>query len=266
MNDENQTAPSAGKSVDASAIVELEMPTPTGNAPVSSVTVPAETKPAGDVEKDARGTAFDPSRHTGKKNRHTGIWMPKGGRKKKFTQGAEGQAGNHIPSRAGSSPAPAPSASFIPENEPAAPAAETEARERSEAAEPSGGADHSEDAAEVVCRAAQLGAGFVFDAPEDCTPAGAEHKSMVKATAGYIRLKGWQATAGVALAIVFAAWVLRILNKPKPQAKVRSWLNLDRMENVTPETENPARTPAASRERSASIIDLPSHVPPLAKF
>jgi hypothetical protein len=123
--------------------------------------------------------------------------------------------------------------------------------------------DHSDDAAEVGCRAVQFVAGVALDAPDDVQPTPAEHKHMVRATAAYIRSKGWQATAGIGLALMFGAWLLKVLSKPRPMSKVRGWLHLDAPapaaagEKPTPGvTARPAGNPQST--------GLPPGIPPLA--
>jgi membrane-bound lytic murein transglycosylase B len=114
-------------------------------------------------------------------------------------------------------------------------------------------------------------AGIAFDSPEDCTPPAAEHANMVRAVAAYLRAKGWQAAAGVGILLMFGAYLLRVLRKPKPQAKVREWFSAaTRARDVTPPEARPA--PAAPRQpspSSAAVIDvtpgLPPGVPPLAR-
>lgn len=263
------------KPITAADITPADMPAPTSAAPKTNLqggTVPSETHilaPAGSTpapaptsaEVDSRGVPFDPARHLPRKHPIGGQWMPKGGRKPKVAKPAPS------PTPEAARPA-APVESFIPADVPAAEKpAEATAAERAPEAHAEI-VDHSEDAAEVVCRAAQFGAGMVLDAPEDVTPAPAEHKSMTKATAAYIRTKGWQATAGVALFLVFAAWILRIANKPRPREKIRGWLKLDGQPAAPaadPHAETgAARSTAADAPRTA-VPALPSGIPPLAQ-
>jgi len=257
MTSSSQPSPAGAESVPASAIVQLEMPTPTGPAAPASSPQPASvdapvSQPAAEVPRDKAGTAFDAARHLNKLHPTSGRWMPKGGRKAR----ASGAPASATP--------PAPAQSFIPKDAPP-PAAEGKSEDKSSAAAPAA-VDYSNDAGEVVCRATQLIAGIAFDSPEDCTPAAAEHKNMVSATAAYIRMKGWQASAGVALLLVFAAWLLRILSKPKPQAKVREWLRFTRAQDVTPAAEpQPEPTPSGPSPGSP-VIDIPASIPPLAKL
>jgi hypothetical protein len=113
-----------------------------------------------------------------------------------------------------------------------------------------------------------VAAGVVFDAPEDCTPPLAEHKNMVRAVAAYVRARGWHIAAGFGLALMFAAYLLRIARKPRPAAKVRAWFSSSRAErarDVTPDTARPS-APISSAQQAPreSVIDLPRNIPPLA--
>ncbi|MBW7895163.1 MAG: hypothetical protein H3C27_08615 [Opitutaceae bacterium] len=255
---ETQTPPAAAKATSAAAITPLDMPQPTGpakppastqegTAPSGSHTpAPAGSTPApasSSAETDSRGTPFDPAKHLRKKHPSSGVWMPKGGRKPKAAAGAA-SAGSFIPSEV--PPEPAPS-----EPETKAPSANAEV------------VDHADDAAEVVCRAAQFTAGIALDAPEDCTPAPAEHANMRRATAGYIRAKGWEASAGVALLLVFAAWLLRIGSKPKPQAKIKGWFQRDLASSEKPREASDDSAPA-QRGNQPTTHGLPAGIPPLA--
>lgn len=275
MTTAGQTSPIAmpeAQPITAADITPADMPAPTSAAPKTNLQ--GGTAPSGDhtpapagstpapaptsAEVDSRGVPFDPARHLPRKHPIGGQWMPKGGRKPKVAKPA---------------PAPTPEAarqaspveSFIPPDVP--PAEQPAAAERAPDAHAEI-VDHSEDAAEVVCRAAQFGAGIVLDAPEDVTPAPAEHKSMTKATAAYIRTKGWQATAGVALFLVFAAWILRVVNKPRPREKIRGWLKLDgQPAGPSPASQAdaaPSKSTAADAPRTA-VPALPSGIPPLAQ-
>ena len=246
--------------ISADAITPLDMPTPTVEAKPVEAPAPVTPPPSPDAEKDDGGVPFDPARHIHHKNRHTGRWMPKGGRKPG--------------SKAAPAPAPAPQPqSFIPSTEPAAPKEEAAAKPAAAASAVSGAAgpgetvtDHSSDAGEVASRAIQFTAGVILKAPEDCTAAPVEHKHMVNATAAYIRSKGWQTTAGIGLLLMFAAWLLKVMQKPKPQETVRSWFNgtgLDSARDVTP--DNNKRAGGAQPGHSA-VIDLPANIPPLAKL
>ncbi|HYC70020.1 MAG TPA: hypothetical protein VEB66_02365 [Opitutaceae bacterium] len=198
--------------------------------------------------------AFDPAKHNRSKHPHTGRWMPKGGRTK----------------RDGSSPAspgPVTSApSFIPKDVPPAASPEKASLPAPAASAETGVAvpivDHSSDVGEIVSRSVQLTAGIVFDAAEECTATAAEHNHMVKATAAFIRSKGWQAAAGLGLFLMFTAWVMKILQKPKVGEKVRSWF---RREEPTPSVEAPTKPqPATPAQPSAAPPDGRRAVPPLA--
>lgn len=260
----NEKEPIA-QTVAASAITPQDMPKPT--APVEIPAAPIDQKPAlpaapSNPELDESGCPFDPARHIRKKHPTTGRWMPKGGRKKRDKAATSPASPSPLTSpeksaSPASMPTPPPSASFIPKEEPARPVATEPAPDaRAEVV------DHADDAAEVVTRGAQFGAGLVFDDPDAGKISEAEHRNMTKATAAYIRTKGWQASAGVALALVFVAWLLRIVSKPGPQAKVKSWLSIGRETAAAPSpsiSENPTKETANSFNRA------PDSVPPLAK-
>lgn len=248
MSDETPT------SVTAADITPRDMPVPTEStltqgaaaAPESHKLGPAGSTPApasiptGTL--DDKGHAFDPARHLPRKHPHGGHWLPKGGRK----PGSVAQAVSK------------PADSFIPAKAPPAPTG-TGLAERNGQESPENGpalVDHSSDAAEVAVRATQFTAGLVLDAPKECEASPAEHKHMVNATAAYIRSKGWQTAAGVGLLLMFAAWILKVLQQPKPREKVKSWFTPDEPRPVAPADSKPAA--------AATVIDLPSHVPPLA--
>ncbi|MDD2764168.1 MAG: hypothetical protein PHE83_09375 [Opitutaceae bacterium] len=246
------------ETVTAAAITPTDMPAPTVPAP-SAVPVdcdvpmpPVDPLPApASGEVDRHGKPFDPARHVHTLHPKTGAWMPR-----RKPRAAAASAGTGA---AGSPSSPPPAASFIPPEEPpAAPPADTPP--------PEPAVDHSSDAAEVVCRSAQFALGIVFDAPEACTPAVTEHKHMVEATAAYIRAKGWQAAAGVGLVLMFAAWLLKVFQHPKPMAKIRGWFQdakVNHARDVTPEGERPGGT--SSVPAGGAVIDIPANIPPLAK-
>jgi hypothetical protein len=121
--------------------------------------------------------------------------------------------------------------------------------------------DYSADAGEVIAHGAQLTAGLVFDAPEDCQATAEEHRHMVEATAAWIRSKGWQAAAGVGLVLMFAAWLLKVLQKPKPQAKFRSWFSRGDAAGSASAQGSDTHAPHSGAE----IIPLPPGIPPLAR-
>jgi hypothetical protein len=263
--------------ISADDIAPAALPTPT--APAVTAGAPTQTTPEGantagvsadsapalDASQpaagtlDAKGTPFDPSRHIPRTHPRTGAWMPRGGRKAGVTPPASAN-----PGIAQTTPSTPPPASYIPAEEPPPPSAD----EPKPSTPPAPEVDHSDDAGEVVCSSVEVIAGIIFDAPEDCTPSAVEHKNMVRAVAAYIRAKGWQATAGVGLLLMFGAYLLRVLRKPKPNAAVRRWVGLDRAEkalDVTPEAERPSAPHSPAPQHRAEIIDVPAHVPPLAK-
>jgi hypothetical protein len=263
--------------ISADDIAPAALPTPT--APAVTAGAPTQTTPEGantagvsadsapalDASQpaagtlDAKGTPFDPSRHIPRTHPRTGAWMPRGGRKAGATPPASANPGT-----AQTAPDAPPPASYIPAEEPPPP----QSSDAKPSTPPAPEVDHSDDAGEVVCSSVEVIAGIIFDAPEDCTPSAVEHKNMVRAVAAYIRAKGWQATAGVGLLLMFGAYLLRVLRKPKPNAAVRRWVGLDRAEkalDVTPEAERPSAPHSPAPQHRAEIIDVPAHVPPLAK-
>lgn len=226
---------------------------PAGTPAGEAGSIPAPAPASGEV--DSAGVVFDPARHIHKKNPHHGRWMPRKPKRVATSTGAATGA-----AAAGSAPPPA---SFIPAEEPPAapPAGEPEAAPAPRL-EP--GPDHSSDAAEVVCRAMQFGLGLAFDAPEACTPTATEHRHMVEATAAYIRAKGWQTAAGLGLFLMFAAWLLKVLQQPKPREKIRSWFidgRAARAKDVTPKSDRPA---AGAESGATGPTPLPANIPPLA--
>lgn len=246
--------------ISAENIAPASLPAPTSAAPTpapESAPAPASPDSASPGTTDAKGTPFDPARHVPRLHPRTGRWMPRGGRKPGVTPPASPPPGE--------SPAGAPAPSYIPEEEPPPPA--NEDAKAGESATPA--VDHSDDAGEVVCSSIEVIAGIVFDAPEDCTPAPAEHKNMVRAVAAYIRAKGWQATAGVGILLMFGAYLLRVLRKPKPNATVRRWVGLDKAaekaRDVTPADARPAAPHSPAPQQRAEVIELPAHIPPLAR-
>lgn len=263
MDNEPQTKPQA---VSASAITPKDMPKPT--APAEHTAAPVAEKAAApvvesNVEKDARGVPFDPACHLNKKHPVSGRWMPKGGRKKKV-KGATSDVSTSQPSSSeksagsGSTTTPPPSASFIPDEKSVTGQADATGSKSQPAPDARAEiVDHADDAAEVVTRGAQFGAGLVFDDPDAGKVTDGEHQNMRKATAAYIRTKGWQASAGVALALVFVAWFLRIVNKPGPQAKVKSWLSIGREPAAA---ASPSKSETAPKETTHNV----NGVPPLA--
>lgn len=262
MNDtQNPPAPADAQTVPASAITPTEIPIPTSPAPAAA---PAPT-PSGNVRKDAAGVPFDPARHLEKMHPHSGRWMPRAqkGVKKRSASSAGTFSGSSPGANSNVSP-PAP-VSFIPATPPPAPAELVDESKPAETAEPLQVVDHSDDAAEVGVRAVQFGLGVVLDAPEDVTPAAAEHRQMVKTVSAYVRAKGWQATAGVGLVIMFAAYVLRVLNRPRPMAKVRGWFSLDAPAAASKAAPASAPKPDEPRAPAApSSSGLPPGIPPLA--
>ncbi len=258
--------PAGAKTVPASAITPAEVPIPTAPAPAPEKTASEPAAAAAvdpNAERDAGGVPFDSARHLPRKHPHSGRWMPKGGRKPGASSAATSSASSPGASSNVSRPAPA---SFIPAAPPPPPAGEVVTTEAAPAPAADARAevvDHSDDAAEVACRAAQFAAGVVLDSPEDCTPPPAEHKHMVKATAAYIRSKGWQATAGIGLALMFGAWLLRVLSRPKPMGKVRGWLHLDEKAPAAP-ADKPAAGVTARPAAPAQSTGLPPGIPPLA--
>jgi hypothetical protein len=181
--------------------------------------------------------------------------MPRGGRKP-----AVAAAGTPPGAPAATAASRPPAPSFIPPEEP--PAAATEEKPTGEAVRI---VDHSTDAGEVIARGAQLTAGIVFDAPEDCQATDAEHRHMVEATAAWIRSKGWQAAAGVGVLLMFAAWLLKVLQRPKPQAKFRSWFSVGSEPSADAGAASAQGNGTPAPNGGAEIIHLPPGIPPLAR-
>lgn len=241
------TAPAAGTPPPVPSPV-LALPAP------SDVGEPGKPK-AGDV--DAKGTAFDPSKHSGAKHRQTGAWMPRSpGRRRKAA-----------PAVAEDSPRPAePVRSDLP------PAAETawSAEERAAAEAPGGfpppeaaaaasePVDRSTDAAEAVTSALYLVMGAVTGAPDEAVPTAAEHSQLCRSVAAYIRSTGWNGGPLAGMILGLSAWALRTLRKPKSAAAVQKWmeeLRRPRAKNVTPPK------PAAESPKPAAAAPGPAFDP-----
>ncbi len=201
------------------------------------------TPPAPDAPRDARGHVFRPEFHRlgsdGKPfvNKH-GLFMPRGGRKpKNFAPPPPPMAPGESPwSSAEKTAASAPP-----------PVVDEKKKEEPAAAAPTSHADisdNSDDASEVFCRAIYTVTGFAFDAPAECQPRPAEHDNMRRAFAAYLRSKGWKSSAGVGIVLMLAAYLLRVLGKPVPAAKLKSWFadwranRAKPVEKTTPEKES----------------------------
>jgi len=250
--------------VTAEDITPLDMPIPTGEPVASAI---GDTNPVphtvGDIasEADAAGVPYDPTRHLHRRHPSTGRWMPRGGRRPKSSSSAASGAGgvSYIPPEV---PAPPPSSED----------AKTPGASSADAARSAESEDQADAAGECAARALQFSAGVVFDAPDDCTPAGPEHRGMVRAFAAYIRAKGWQGTAGTAVFLVIAAWLLRVLTKEKPRSTIRGWIDHAKAKaahDVTPADAVPrpistAAATASATQPVSTVIDLPPHIPPLA--
>jgi len=260
--------------VTAADIAAVEMPAPT--APAPSVTDQAEPAPAASqihapesalVDKagvafdparhvrhisrttgrwlplfDKAGVAFDPARHVPHISRTTGRWLPRGGRKKAKVPAPGGVTSPGAPAPASS--APPPRSYVAPDTPPPATASAGSGAARSE---PAAEEDHSADAGEVLATGAQFVAGLVFDAPEECAAAPTQHRHMVTATAAWLRARGTRLAAGAGVLLMFAAWLLATLRKPKVNATVRRWLGQDASPKpAAAVTHRAPATPAAS--------------------
>lgn len=232
--------------VSADALMPGTMPTPTApeSAPVASApgapaaAPAAPISPTASAETDSAGRAFDPAKHLPRKNPTSGRWMPKGGRKPRTAAPAPGAA----PSVGESGTPAAEVKSFIPSSVPPPPPEEgAPAGAAPQPAAP--GPDNSEDAGEVGANLLQFVAGIVFDSPADCECTAPEHRRLVSAFAGYIRSRGWQASAGVLVGLVIAAYFFRVLRRDKPREKLRTWIygaKAEAARNVTPDAAKPA--------------------------
>ena len=256
--------PDTPETVNAADITPQDMPTPTAPAttspqqggtapgaihpPASAGSTPAPAPTVAPGTLDDQGHPFDPARHLPRKHPRGGHWLPKGGR----TPGSPAKA------------AAAPMASFIPAKVPS-PLPDPSEPEPNGPESPraaSAAVDYSADAGEVAARAVQLSAGIVLKAPKETTASPAEHRHMVEATAAYIRSKNWQAAAGVGLVLMFAAWLLKVLQQPGPQATVSGWLKPE-PEPARPAPSGTPGRPAPSNPQPATH-DLPASIPPLA--
>lgn len=213
------------------------------------------------VDTDRGGAPFDPVRHNAKLHPHSGRWMP---RKRRSASGVTLPAS---PSAVASPKPAAPAVSFIPaEIPPAEPAEDTPERKETPAAPAA--VDHAADAGEVMASGAQFVAGLVFDAPEDCTATPAQHRHMVNACAAWLRARGLQIAAGAGLLLMFAAWLLSTMRKPKVHARLREMLGYDAAaaaRNVTPVTATPATSAAAPAAETSTGLSGQKVIPPLAQ-
>lgn len=260
---------SAVQTVSADDITPLDMPPPTGEPVAQPIPQPdsvsenlrkndahdAHVTPADEIDRG--GVKFDGKRHLRRLHPTTGRWMPKGGRRPK-SPAASSRPGVEQPSYIPASVPPAP---------PSPDSVKTITDEIPSAAQSTAADDQADAAGECAARALQFAAGIVFDSPDDCTPPGPEHRSMVRAFAAYIRAKGWQGTAGTSVFLVIVAWVLRVLMKEKPRAAIRGWIDHAKAKaarDVTPPDAAPAPSSSAVNPRVSNVIDLPPNIPPLA--
>lgn len=259
------TIPEGAKPVTPGEITPHDMPVPTvpapktaqgeeapggPHSPASAGSTPA---PAPSGEIDRKGVLFDPAKHNHLVHPLTGCWMPKGGRK----------VGTHTRIAATADTAAPPDRSYVTPEEP--PAATPPAAEAAPSPPANGLVDTSHDAGEVGARAVQFGAGLILRAPDECTAAPAEHNHMSEAIAAWVRTKGWQGTATIALMLMLAAWLLKVLQKPRPRATIEGWFGLDHSsgaKNVTPESER--SDGAAGPPPAGQTIEIPASIPPLA--
>ena len=230
----------------AAPVVTFQEPTP----PAASRSALRDKRPfdAARFKSNADGSPFV--------NR-AGFYMPKGGK------GAHGSAAapaaEVAPASAPaveSAPAAAPAPVSAAPSAPAWSEAEKAAAAQSVPAEavPGSGAvpdpditvDHSADAAEAICGGAYLIAGVTFDASEDATPGKQEHENLRNVTAAWIRSTGWKGGPLAGMLLGWAAYLMRLVRKPKPAAKMREWFGtMKRAQPVDVET-TPVR-PAAPK-------------------
>lgn len=218
-------------------------------APAPAPAVPPAADPADPLQLDKAGVPFDAAKHLRRKHPATGRWMPKGGRRPKSAT---------FPSTPAAEGPPPPAPSFVPKVAPPPPAPSPDAEPSASAGPaPEPVADHSREAGECAAHALQFLAGTVFDAHADCAASPGEHRGMVEAFAAYVRSKGWQATAGAATFLVVVAYLLRVIRKDKPRAKLSAWIAEARAataKNVTPPENRPAApTPAAPAPAPAPV-------------
>ncbi|MFT3870465.1 MAG: hypothetical protein QM715_18605 [Nibricoccus sp.] len=242
--------------------VGTAVPTPSAQPPAAEPqTAQAETT-AKEPLKDRAGREFDAKRFRTNPDgspylNGKGLFMPRGGRKPK---------GATLPGSAPiASPAVSPAADPWSASDRAAAATpppvaqpgEPEASAQPQGAPPPVGS--STDAAEVGCRVAYTLTGLALGVPEESTPPAAEHKNYVETVAKYFDYRGWRFVGGVALCFLAAAYVLRLISKPKVEKRLRDLFG----GSSEPELKNVTPAPEISAEPEKSKVPPPAAVPPI---
>ena len=234
-------------------------------SPVATEAQAASTAATADQPRDKFGHAFRPGFHRTNADgtpyiSARGLYMPRGGKRPRAATAAPAETAPVMPDASGAwSAADKATAAAQPEPEPGQTAAQPAPAQQT-------GPDTSEAAAEVFCRGLYAVLGFALECPEDVTPGKAEHDNMQRATAAYIRAKGWTATAGWGVLLMFAAYLLRLITRPGPSAKVKAWLadwKVRRAKPVTPTTpatpaDKPATTAATYPQTFGSFRESPA--------
>jgi hypothetical protein len=195
--------------------------TVTGQAAPKLEESPRAGKPAPGT-LDAKGTPFDPAKHSGARHPVYDTWLPKGGRK----PGSVSKPPAPPPpetawSAADRAFASAPAAPAVADQPAAPPAA---AQETTRAAEPAPELEcNADDAAEVAANGIYLATGLATGEGEEARLKGSEHAQLKRTLAAYARSKGWHATGGLAVALALVAYVLVVLRRPKTEARLSNW-------------------------------------------
>jgi hypothetical protein len=264
------------KPVDIAAEIVADAPQATAPAPArqgdpkpapvaeSAGSVKKDAAPSPTGEKDSAGVVFDPAKHNRTKNRHTGRWMPKGGRKKKAVES--------VASRPGES---AWSATERQQATGAAAPVPGEAQPSGEGSVPDGGESKSKDVptadpeqmGSVAARVLYSATGAVTGEPGEAEMAGKDHEEIKGQFASVVRWRGWHVTGWAAVAMTIVFYFSHVLGKPKTSAKVSGWwdkFRSDRAKPVEPVEEEKPKEPHPAR-RAPPVAAAPN-VPQRGEF
>lgn len=250
-----QDAPPPGTSQSAASVTPRAP-----DAPAASQAAKSKPTP-GDL--DAKGTPFDPAKHSGALHPVTKTWMPRGGR----TPGS---------GRKPDAPAtPPPADAWGAEarafaSAPAAPAATSETASQASPAEKPAEPEKpaypelecdADNAAEIAANGLYLATGFATGESDEARLTGAEHGNLKKTLSAYFRSKGWHVTGGLAVVFALVAYALKIVRRPKTEARVNTWWQNWRAEAKAAAAKpvKPAAAPV-TRDATSAPPPPPSHV------
>lgn len=238
------------------------------------------------TDKKGRVWLADPARHLFRDglprvNPHTGVPMPRGGRKPNVAGVATSGTSPTPPAAAASpepapipvasdgagSPPPAPTAAPPPSPPPSfedlRPLLESPAHAAAEAAPPppTSSVEEHEAAAGMVADGAELVADVVFD--DNINIPANEKQKIAKAYSNLAKSRGWNYGAAVGLVLLALGFFIRIFKHPKPKAQLRAWLGFDSTpKNVTP----PARPSSPAPPSPAPVVNPAATLPPTNKL